>query len=144
MPQVAATKRVDEGFPSRLQALMQRSGLSHAQLAERIGVDRGMVYKWLKGERVPQLRNIRALATEFGEDPLWLSHGQPRPMRPDEAVKAAEATKDDDPIGFDVAQIRHYADNSKLERAARGSEPCRALLRDLAKAVENYFRREEG
>lgn len=55
-------------FAECLRLFMQNAGLNPCQLAREIGVNRGMVYKWLRGDHLPSDKHLFALEKYFG----WL------------------------------------------------------------------------
>ena len=52
-------------FQERLKELRIASNLSARELANKIGVSFVAMYKWEKGERMPNLENLVALAKYF-------------------------------------------------------------------------------
>jgi transcriptional regulator with XRE-family HTH domain len=68
----------------RLRRAIRASGLSNAQVAERVGVDQKTVERWLTPGRVPHPRNRRQLAAVLGvpEPELW-NPSAPRPRTAD-------------------------------------------------------------
>ncbi len=52
-------------FQERLKELRIASNLSARELANKIGVSFVAIYKWEKGERMPNLENLVALAKYF-------------------------------------------------------------------------------
>jgi len=67
----------------RIKLRMQELGLTHEQLAGRMGVTRGAITHYLAGRRVPPLRQFQKLASILKVDPAWLQYGsivkQPAP-----------------------------------------------------------------
>ena len=59
----------------RLNATMERLGLSGRRLAELSGVDRRTIDRFSKGERLPDVPNLLALAKGLGVAPWWLLTG---------------------------------------------------------------------
>lgn len=59
----------------RLNATMERLGLSGRKLSERSGVDRRIIDRFSKGERLPDVPNLLAIAKGLGVAPWWLLVG---------------------------------------------------------------------
>ena len=53
-----------------------RGGLTQAEFAARIAVDRKTVVRWEAGERLPDGASLFALMTEFGADVNYILTGQ--------------------------------------------------------------------
>lgn len=53
-----------------------RGGLSQAEFAGRLGVDRKSVNRWEAGERLPDGQSLLKLLTEFGVDLNYILTGQ--------------------------------------------------------------------
>lgn len=64
-----------EGFPQRLQALVDRYG-SIAGLAEASGVGGRTIGDWLRGVRMPHAAKIRKLCLALRISPDWLVNGE--------------------------------------------------------------------
>ncbi len=59
---------------ARIRAL--RSGISQADFAERLGVDRKTVVRWEAGERLPDGKSLLALMQVFGGSASYLLTGR--------------------------------------------------------------------
>lgn len=64
-----------EGFPTRVQALVDRYGSIRA-LAVATGKSPHTITDWLQGRRVPRISSIQHAAKVVGVDPHWLLHGE--------------------------------------------------------------------
>ncbi len=53
-------------FCERLKELRQEKGIGQEELANRIGVSRGVISLWENGLREPTMGNLAALARFFG------------------------------------------------------------------------------
>ncbi|WP_088158729.1 helix-turn-helix domain-containing protein [Achromobacter xylosoxidans] len=53
-----------------------RAGLSQADFAAQLGVDRKTVTRWEAGERTPDGASLVLLIRNFGADPRWLLLGE--------------------------------------------------------------------
>lgn len=61
---------------SRIRELRKKAGLTQDELAEIIGVKRGVtISNYEKGEREPDLENIRKIAAHFNVTSDWLING---------------------------------------------------------------------
>ena len=49
----------------KIKEYRERLGLSQAELAEEIGVDRSSVSLWESGKTMPTIKNLRRLAATF-------------------------------------------------------------------------------
>lgn len=64
-------------FGQRLKEALEKRNMSASELARRIGVTRGAVSFWLRGEtQTVSGPNLMALATTLGIDATWLTTGQ--------------------------------------------------------------------
>lgn len=52
-------------FPKNLKYLMSTQRLTQEALAERLGVSRGSVAKWLAGDNLPSLEHLRIMRVLF-------------------------------------------------------------------------------
>ncbi len=59
----------------RLSLLLSRKNLTHAELAEKIGVSRQAVQFWCSGRSEPKGTNLARLAEFFGVAPGWIKSG---------------------------------------------------------------------
>jgi transcriptional regulator with XRE-family HTH domain len=56
-----------------IRHLRRRDGLTHAELAKKLGVSERAVYRWAKGEASrPSDENLQRLAKAFGVTAGWL------------------------------------------------------------------------
>jgi transcriptional regulator with XRE-family HTH domain len=86
---MARTNIRTEGFAGRLMDLMEGTGVTQAQVANRLGVSQGTVSAWVNGA-VPQPRTARALADSFGVTPEWLLYREGNKLpagRPEQIIK---------------------------------------------------------
>lgn len=60
----------------RLRGLMERDGISAYGVGKKIGVSHVAVYKWLKGDVLPTVEKIEALADLFHVTPAYLQFGE--------------------------------------------------------------------
>lgn len=66
-----------ETFNTRLKQALETKGISASELARRVGVTRGAVSMWLKGDvQAVNSRRLLSLANALGIDPTWLASGQ--------------------------------------------------------------------
>lgn len=65
-PPRAGTPERNRQFAARLNGLLDRSGLSPVQLAERLGASSVIVYHYLQGEHLPRLQDLPELARALG------------------------------------------------------------------------------
>jgi len=71
-----------ETMAERLQELMKEHGHSYQALADRMGVSKGTVRNWVKGQEIKP-HQIERLAKLYRVSKLWLRDGIEKPM-PDE------------------------------------------------------------
>ena len=64
--------RVEEAFPQRLKAAMDRKGMNKSQLARAAGCSVHSICGYLLGENLPGAYILAAIATEFGVSCDWL------------------------------------------------------------------------
>lgn len=77
-------------FGERLTVAIERRGLTHEALAERLGLTRGAINHWTNGRRTPPTETIEQLAHELRVRAAWLAFGDgdlaasapPDPQRP--------------------------------------------------------------
>ncbi len=69
---------IRQAVADRIRQIMQRRGLSGAELARRLGVSQPTIHAWVNGAHGLRRQNIRRLAAEFGVDPAWLEFGVDR------------------------------------------------------------------
>jgi transcriptional regulator with XRE-family HTH domain len=62
-------------FSNRLSDAIKAAGILQIDLAERIGVTRSAVYRWIKGEKLPTIPQLEAFAGVLQVDRVWLSTG---------------------------------------------------------------------
>lgn len=55
-----------EAFTARLAALMRQAGVSAESLAEKSGVGRSTMFKYLNGTRTPSIESARRIAVALG------------------------------------------------------------------------------
>jgi phage repressor protein C with HTH and peptisase S24 domain len=114
----------------RIRWAMNRSDLSQAELARRVGLKQPSIHGWLSGKaRFLKGENLLSAASALGVDPDWLATGagspdatpglsEPRPRQPVKAYDV-EAVEDGGPIPETHAAIEHI--DFKLS-AGDGSE----------------------
>jgi len=70
----AAEQRRRETIGRNIARAREGAGLSQLQLAEQLGVDRGVVSKWERGRREPRADVLEAISAlfEHGDDLGWL------------------------------------------------------------------------
>lgn len=56
----------------RLRELLEERFLTHAELAQALGVDAQTVSRWVRGESGPTKRRLRQIAEYFGVEPASL------------------------------------------------------------------------
>lgn len=64
-----------ETFATRLNLLMEETGVSNYRLAKDIGVHQSTIVNWKDG-RKPRANRIVDVATYFGVSPRWLKYGE--------------------------------------------------------------------
>lgn len=72
-------------FGGRLKAAIARSGLNQSAVAAQVGQPRSRVSEWVRGQRVPGVRDVMAMAGVLGVSLDWLVAGQ-EPPAPERAV----------------------------------------------------------
>lgn len=69
-------------LPPAIKEAFDQSGLTHAELAERVGVSRPTVSDWLRGETTPRGRNLAKLRRVLGlGQPTRAASGEDTPPR---------------------------------------------------------------
>ncbi|MFN7400350.1 MAG: helix-turn-helix domain-containing protein [Sandaracinobacter sp.] len=63
----------------RVSALLKLRRMTGSRLAQRIGVDRGQVYKWMRGELFVPTYRVLSVADVLGCTPGFLMFGDARP-----------------------------------------------------------------
>ncbi|MDI5454575.1 helix-turn-helix domain-containing protein, partial [Salmonella enterica subsp. enterica serovar Cerro] len=79
-------------FADRLNAAMSASGLSQAQLAEKVGISQPAIQKMSSGKMLSQDKRIEALAEDFSDKhhALFLGRGDQYPIALEGALKLKE------------------------------------------------------
>ncbi len=62
---------------ARIESARMRAGLSQAQLARRMGIERQSVQQWENGETAPRQSRLTKLAQVLGVNAQWLLTGEP-------------------------------------------------------------------
>ena len=76
---------------TRIADLRQKKGLTQAELAKRIGVNKSTIAFWEQGRGKPYPQNIQTLADFFGVTPAYLTVGDTTPKpEPIETVKLSQ------------------------------------------------------
>lgn len=65
----------DTRFSDRLRTALEAAKLTHAEVAESLGVARSTVTHYCSGRSEPDLEQIRAMATLAGVRSEWLAWG---------------------------------------------------------------------
>jgi transcriptional regulator with XRE-family HTH domain len=65
-PPRAGTPERNRQFAARLNGLLDSSGLSPKQLADRLGLSAVIVYHYLQGEHLPRIQDLPELAQALG------------------------------------------------------------------------------
>lgn len=79
-------------FEIRLEQLLKENNIKNSQLAERLGVSKSAVTKWLKGEAEPRPDILRALAFMFGVPVGYLINNEEKSRQ--EASKESDGFTD--------------------------------------------------
>jgi len=76
-------------FKITISAARTNVGLSQAELAAKVGVDRTTVINWEKGKYIPSLTNLRKISTITGIpiDYIFLPETLPKVERKDKGVR---------------------------------------------------------
>lgn len=74
----------DFHFDHNLTRCLDRAHLNQVQLSLAVGVDESTVSKWMKGENVPPMETIFAIATQLNVHPRALLFGEYEPMDEEE------------------------------------------------------------
>ena len=61
---------------ARIESARKRAGLSQAQLARRMGIERQSVQQWEHGETAPRQSRLTKLAQVLGVEAQWLLMGE--------------------------------------------------------------------
>ncbi len=68
--------RFIRGFPERLRLEVEKSGLSYAELGEKIGCDKKTLYNWRDGACSPDIVSLGKMCTVFGCTADYLMFGK--------------------------------------------------------------------
>jgi transcriptional regulator with XRE-family HTH domain len=107
----------------RLRELRAASGLTQAEVAERIGVNRRTVWVWERGENVPTL-HLPALAELYGTTSRFLLYGV-------------------DESSLELASLRHEVAHLHLQ-LTRSSDATAAALEALAGMLDDLIVRVDA
>lgn len=81
---------------SRVAQLIESCADSHAEIAERVGVDKSLVTRWRLGERRPNAAHMARLEKLYGS-----SAGKARALPPPPPLELADADEDEDEDAVD-------------------------------------------
>lgn len=62
-------------WATRIKTRMKELGMTHEELANKLGITRGAITHYLAGRRVPPLKQFQKLASILKADPAWLQFG---------------------------------------------------------------------
>lgn len=66
-------RKIDrEGFPARLAVALNAKQLNGYWLSKRSGLEKGLVYRYLTGQRFPSYKNLEILAENLDVTEEWL------------------------------------------------------------------------
>lgn len=68
-----SAKRMDEGFPNRLQTMREKRGISRRILSECCGLSKNSIGRYERGEKEPKASALKSIADFFGVsmDDMW-------------------------------------------------------------------------
>lgn len=95
-------------FGERLRALRNASGLSQAELADRVELSEEWIRRMERGEGSPSLQTIETLASVLGADPVELLSSEPVEAPPEQFAAAVR--------GLDEASIAWLIKGARLLR----------------------------
>lgn len=61
----------------RIRERREKIGLTQTELARRLGIDKGTVWRWEAGRTSPQRGQLQRVAAMLGVTPAWLAGSQP-------------------------------------------------------------------
>ena len=79
----------DEDHSTRMRQALDASGLSQAQVADRMGLGQSTISQWLKGVRRPDRETLEKFAAILGTSAVWLDYGEGQAPRPERASQRA-------------------------------------------------------
>lgn len=142
--------RHDEAFGAWLRLKIDQDGRSITALADEMRVPRGTVWRWLRGERVPDTAYCDRIAGVLGIDPdLVLARAGHRELREHPALHDINRQLRDEnrrlrsdldeaqlrlevvPVGRDIAVVGRIPADSVRWVAEEGMEPVRVLEEKL-------------
>jgi transcriptional regulator with XRE-family HTH domain len=101
-------------FARRLNAAMERAGISGLQLAAITDVDKGSVVRWRKGRTLPRQENLLALASalKLPAQDLLPANGTPVEASPPAQEKPPPPPSEDEAVAL-MSRIVTLADSVK-------------------------------
>lgn len=119
MPVKSSLAADDRPVGARIRAARKGAGLSVDDLAGRVSVHRGTVYRWETQGAVPEDATIRQLAAVLGTSAAWLRYGgSEEPPREVEEERPEDAVHD--PREVDTGEVSDGGPSlSEFERSIR-------------------------
>ena len=112
-------------FAKRLKQLVDRTGLSAAEVADSIGVSPAMMSYYLSAKNMPDSARVYEIAEHFGVDPAWLFGAN---VNPDgSSVNKTEINR----------QPKSYQQAYLFDRIANASEEDLAKMAKILDWVES-------
>ena len=102
---------------TRLQKMMREFDVTTVDIAERTGLNRTTVWKYVNGKAEPRQTNIYMIASKFNINPAWLL-GYDVPMKIDEAFSEDyhPEIKEVSEIMMELGRIVGKLDDSQVDR----------------------------
>lgn len=133
-------------FPERFREWRDSQGLSQAEAAERIGVERLTVTRWEAGKNFPRPEQLRAIADLSGRPLYWF-------FQEESEVRAGRANMEPEVDAYAVASTVSVIDEATSSALARvvglavgqAMSESQALLVQVLERIEHLerLRREE-
>lgn len=120
------TDSSDDTLGGRLSAARDASGLSLADVANRVGVKRDSLLAWEADRAEPRPSNLIDLAGILGVSPMWLMTGVGSGPIQEAGDLPLEALKLD------------------LQRLTEAHLECGRLIKNIARQIETYEERHES
>lgn len=95
------------GFGNRLRKLREARGFSQRELAERVGIEFVQISRYERGQALPNLESLMALADGLRVDVNVLLRGE------------AEGARQDDTLALDLPLLDRFRDLQKLSKRDR-------------------------
>ena len=118
----------------KVAALLKEAGLTQADLAKMLGIERASVNTWIQGRHTPSSRNIDKLSTIFGVEVNWLRDDEAHYPPPEHRRLPRKATvREDGEDGRDPGTLEKMdaSGTQSSGEALAGNQPIEIINENL-------------